>query len=307
MIEPAADISTTVVIPAYGHCPHLQEILEAILSDKRVPTEVIVSHSGTGDPTEKLQSTFKSVTVLHSPERLFAGAARNRGAAVATSDILAFCDADTKPQPGWLSALVAAVEAAPRRVVVGAVGVAQTGGYWGLSNWLLEFSEQAPWRKGGPQTGGASCNMALRTREFCDIGGFPEGLPVGADTPLFASLREAGAAQVVTPCAVVAHFNNTGFVAFMQHQTGLGKGFADVRSAREMSGSFAVHHPILAPILFIPKAGLVLRRTFGGGLRPLMLGLYLLPGVLIGSAVWTWACFERARAHRSAGDQRTSG
>lgn len=302
MSESASDISTTVVIPAYGHCPHLHEILAAILSDNHVPTEVIVSHSGLEDPTEELQSAFKSVTVLHSPERLFAGAARNRGAAVATSDILAFCDADTKPRPGWLSALVAAVEAAPRRVVVGAVGVARTGGYWGLSNWLLEFSEQAPWRKGGPQTGGASCNMALRTREFRDIGGFRDGLPIGEDTTLFARLREAGVAQVFAPGAVVAHFNNTGFVAFTQHQTGLGRGFADVRSAREMGGSFAVRRPILAPGLFVPKVGFVLWRTFGGGLRPSILGLYLLPGVLVGSAIWTRACFNRARALRLASD-----
>lgn len=288
--------SISVIVPAYGHCPYLPNVIAAIESGILKPHEVIVSHSGPSDPTKTLAIRFPEVTVLHRAERLFAGAARNRGVAKAQGTILAFCDADTRPAPDWLFQLTQALDSDLKRVIVGAVGVAQLGGYWGMANWLLEFSEQAPWRPTRSQTGGASCNMALHASNFLVVDGFREDLRGGEDTTLFADLRRAGLTQVFCPSAVVGHYNNSGLRAFVRHQTELGKSFSYVRSERDMPGSFLVRHPALTLALGLPKAFLVFYRSFTAGFRPLVLALFLAPGVLVGSVIWSVACFRQARS-----------
>lgn len=287
--------SISVIIPAYGHCPELIEVVAAILSGTLAPAEVIVSHSGPDDPTMPLMARFPDLTILHEPERLFAGAARNRGAAVACGEILAFCDADTRPAEDWLAQLAGALVPDRKRIAVGAVGMARQGGYWGMTNWLLEFSEQAPWRPAQSQTGGASCNMALHGEAFRAVGGFREDLRGGEDTTLFADLRHSGLEQIFCPGARVHHYNNPGFHAFVRHQTGLGKSFAQVRTDRNMPGSFWVRRPPLTLALWLPKTFLVLRRGLLGGVRPFVFTLYLAPGVLVGGVIWSLACLREAR------------
>jgi hypothetical protein len=288
--------SVSVVIPAYGHCPHLPEVVAAIYDGTVTPLEVIVSHSGADDPSEVLTARFDGVSVLHEDGRLFAGAARNRGAAIAEGEILAFCDADTRPEKDWLAQIIEGIQSNPNQFVVGAVAMARRGGYWGMSNWLLEFSEQAPWRSLGFQHGGASCNMAVHRRDFVAIGGFREDLRGGEDTTLFADLRKADLGQVFLPKAIVGHFNLPGFAAFAGHQAGLGASFAEVRKASDMPGSFMVRHPPLALLFWVPKAFVVLRRTMGSGLRPGLLALFLTPGILLGSVIWSVACHGRSFA-----------
>ena len=288
--------SISVVIPAYGECPYLHEVVSAILDGSTAPCEVIVSHSGPSDPSASLKARFEDVTVLHSGERLFAGAARNRGAAIAEGEILAFCDADTRPVADWLAEVTRCLSASSDRFVVGSVGMTRSGGYWGMSNWLLEFSEQAPWQKPGEQTGGASCNMAVRAEDFRAVGGFPEDMRGGEDTTLFSGLRQLGLAQVFCPDAEVGHFNNAGLAAFARHQTGLGASFADVRRSLDMPGHQFVRQPLLALLLWMPKAFVVLRRAIFGGVRPAALALLLTPGVFLGSLIWSFSCFRRARA-----------
>ena len=113
---------TTVVIPAYGRCPHLPALLCALLDAAESPGEIIVSHSGPDDPTDAVAAISDRITVLHHPERLLAGAARNRGAAIANGQWLAFIDADVRPRPDWLQTLLAAARRAPDRFAVGWVG-----------------------------------------------------------------------------------------------------------------------------------------------------------------------------------------
>ena len=72
---------TSVIIPAYGHCPHLPTVLRALLEGSVRPIEIIVSHSGPDDPTADIAAISDTVSVLHHADRLLGGAARNRGAA----------------------------------------------------------------------------------------------------------------------------------------------------------------------------------------------------------------------------------
>jgi len=277
----------SVVIPAYGQCPHLPTVVRALLEGTERPAEIIVSHSGPDDPTSSIAELSDTVTVLHQPDRLFGGAARNRGGAVARGEWLAFVDADVRPRPDWLAAILAAAETVPDRFVVGSVGYATSGGYWGLCNWLLEFSEQVPWHPARAQTGGASCNMILRRVDFETAGGFAEEYQPGEDTMLFSNLRAMGRSQWFEPAAQVDHFNIGGLRSFARHQFRLGFHSALVRQTVPLRGSLATRFWPLALVLWIPRLGLIGKRILAGGPEWWLRGLGLAPGLLLGS--WVWA------------------
>lgn len=291
-------VSIAVIIPAYGPTPHLLAVLDRICSGTRRPQEIIVSHSGPNDPTGAIAKTHPEVRVLHSPARLFAGAARNRGAAIARGDLLAFCDSDVLPAVGWLELLAAALEADERRFVVGSVGMAQTGGYWGTANWLCEFSEQAPWRRGGEQEGGASCNMAVWRSDFLEVEGFPEEVHVGEDTQLFARLRAAGLRQIFVPSAEVGHYNLSGIGHLGRHQRLHGKHFVQTRRLLELPGSAIVRRPWLTPLLPLIKTGRILRRLLEGNRRQKLWAVIYFPGIAIGMSCWGSGLAQELREGR---------
>lgn len=280
-------IGISVIIPAYGHCPHLPDLLRALLSGARRPDEIIVSHSGPHDPTEEVAAISPAVRVLHSSARLLAGAARNQGTTAACGTWLAFVDADVKPRPQWLAALIISADCEPLRFVVGSVGYATSGGYWGLCNWICEFSEQAPWRPAGYQTGGASCNMIVRSSDFREAGGFPEDHQPGEDTLLFARLGDLGRRQWFDPEARVDHHNQPGLRHFARHQHRLGIHSALVRQQVPLRGSLATRIWPMVLVLWIPRIGLMAKRIAAGGPGWWLRGIALAPGLLLGSWIWS--------------------
>jgi len=277
----------SVVIPAYGHCPHLPALVRALLAGDRVPDEIFVSHSGSDDPTAAMAEISGAVRVLHHPGRLLGGAARNRGAAVAAGEWLAFIDADVRPEPGWLHAPLATATQAPDRFAVGVIGYATSGGYWGLCNWLCEFSEQAPWLPARQQTGGASCNMAVRAADFRAAGGFPEEYQPAEDTMLFTRLISLGRTQWFEPSAQVDHHNQYGLRAFARHQHRLGYHSALIRQHAPLRGSIATRIKPLAFTLWLPRLAFVSRRILAGGPAWWLKGLGFAPGLVLGSWFWT--------------------
>lgn len=279
--------STSVIIPAYGRCSHLPEVISALDRGSRRPDEIIVSHSGEHDPTHELAQNFPNVRVLHSPDRLFAGAARNRGVENSVGDWLVFLDSDVAPAPDWLNRLIGAASEGDDRFVVGSVGVAEPGGYWGMSNWICEFSEMAPWRKSGPQTGGASCNMIVDRDAFVAAGGFDGAVRAAEDTLLFAALRANGLEHWFEPSAEAAHFNIAGFRRFVRHQRMMGFHSATVRKQAPLRGAMATRIKPLSFIIWAPRLRLILGRILAGPMGWKFASIGFLPGLLIGMAAWT--------------------
>lgn len=286
-IVPADDATVTVIVPAYGLSPHLRTVVEGLLRQTRRPDRIIVSHSASDDPSEWLRRDFPEVEVLHSPDRLFAGAARNRGAALADTQLLAFCDCDVIPDVSWLSHALQAFSKDQDIFVVGSVGVERTGGYWGMSTWLFEFSEQAPWRADGQQSGGASCNMIVRKSDFIAVGGFAEHCRAGEDTVLFAMLRRRGLAQTLVPAAVTRHVNREGFSNFSQHLYHYGRLFIPVRREFDLPGARALAWGLPALGLWLLKIFRVTRRLFDARSNGDAARLWrYVPGVALGALIW---------------------
>ncbi|GAA4644300.1 hypothetical protein GCM10023115_22600 [Pontixanthobacter gangjinensis] len=290
--------SVSVIIPAYGPSPHLEAVLEALTHGSDQAEEVFVSHSGDCDPTNRLKALFPSVTILHTAQRLFAGAARNRAAKLATSEVLAFCDNDTVPCPDWVEQ-IRQYFAEHRTILVGSVDVARDGGYWGMSTWLCEFSEQTPWQTKREQNGGASCNMAVCSKDLAKVGYFPEGFRAGQDTMVLNSLRSSGLIQMFEPAIRVGHFNIPGFAQFRTHLFNQGRHFSKVRKSVPMAGHQAVRFWPLAPALGIAKGALVLRRL--ASRKKPMDFVYRLPGIILGIAIWTAGCTYAAATGRFTG------
>lgn len=279
-------MTVTAILPVYRSAPHLLKVLDALMSGDHVPDQVIVSHSGGDDPTAAIRETFPSIRVLHSDSRLFAGQARNAGARLATGEILAFCDADTIPDPNWLRYAMETLSTHESTFIVGSIGYADSGGYWGLATWISEFSEQAPWRPAGEQTGGASCNFICRAADFRAVGGFPEGLAIGEDTLLFHRLRSAGIRQLFMPHVMVRHCNIAGLPNFIRHLFSHGMAFAELRRHHEMKGSAIIRIWPLSLGLWLIKASRIAKRVLESPERKWRKLAFFTPAIFFGALIW---------------------
>lgn len=283
---PGLSSDIAVVIPAYGHCPYLPEIMDALLAQTLQPDEIILSHSGPGDPTPFFESMRDRVVLLHSDERLLAGAARNAGARRAASRYLAFLDADVVPEPDWLQSLHDALAESEDRVLVGAIDYRCRGGYWGLSSWAAEFSGVHPYMPYAETTSAASANMAVAACHFWRAGAFPEGYQPGEDTVLVAELRRLGLKHWFVPSARGGHCNVPGLTHFVRQHFRLGKRSAVCRRRYALRGHAAARYPVLIPLLWGARLLMTYGRAFRWGARRLPLLLVLMPGVVAAHFVW---------------------
>lgn len=82
----------TVVVPAFQAAPFLEVTLRALQMQTTPPEQVVVVDDGSTDETAAIAERL-GATVLQQKQR-GPGAARNAGLRLATSEFVAFCDAD---------------------------------------------------------------------------------------------------------------------------------------------------------------------------------------------------------------------
>lgn len=103
--------TATIVIPCFNHGRFVAEAVNSCLNQTQAQTNVVIVNDGSNDgttPTQCDDLAGDRVTVIHQPN---AGlpAARNRGAAEAKSEFIAFLDADDWIEPTFVSKLAAAL------------------------------------------------------------------------------------------------------------------------------------------------------------------------------------------------------
>lgn len=109
--------SATIVVPCYNHGRFVADAVASALAQADADVRVVVVDDGSDDGAtpgacDELAERFgERVAVIHQPNRGLP-AARNRGAAGARTDYLAFLDADDTVAPDFVSKLAAAIEAA---------------------------------------------------------------------------------------------------------------------------------------------------------------------------------------------------
>lgn len=99
----------SVIIPTYNRRDFLEACLDSVFAQRRPPDEVIVVDDGSTDGTRDLVAAMPAVRLIEQ-QNAGPGAARNRGAAEASGDYLAFLDSDDLWFPWSLEVIAEAIE-----------------------------------------------------------------------------------------------------------------------------------------------------------------------------------------------------
>lgn len=104
------EVKLSVIIPCLNAERTIGEQLAALAAQRWSERwEVIVADNGSTDGTLEVVRRFAGrlpeLRVVDASQRRGSGYARNRGAAVARGEWLAFCDADDVVAPGWVAAM----------------------------------------------------------------------------------------------------------------------------------------------------------------------------------------------------------
>lgn len=109
---PPGGAAVSVVVPTLNRSDRLVRAVDSVLAqDYAAAIEVLVVFDGTSaDRAIEQTAARRSVRVLCTGSRVGPGPARNRGAAAATGQLIAFCDDDDVWLPHKLTAQVAALQ-----------------------------------------------------------------------------------------------------------------------------------------------------------------------------------------------------
>jgi GT2 family glycosyltransferase len=177
----------SVVIANWNGRHHLEACLAALDEQTRLPDEVIVVDNGSTDGSVAwLAQRYPAVTVIANAHNRGFAAANNQGLQAARGDYLALLNNDTRPEPGWLTALLVAVEAEPSVGMAASLMVFASRTELINSTGICVDRAGITWDRAGGQAlasvssqvvevFGASAGAALYRRAlFDDVGGFDE-------------------------------------------------------------------------------------------------------------------------------------
>ena len=115
MTTPRVDI----IIPTYNGRDHLAVCLPALARQTyRHFHVVVVDDASTDDTADLVRSLMPEATLLRLPRNSGLAVASNRALASTRGELVAFLNNDTEPEPGWLAALVAALDRHPDAAAV---------------------------------------------------------------------------------------------------------------------------------------------------------------------------------------------
>jgi len=199
----------SVVVPALNKATGLSATLEA-LARQTLPQprlEVIVVDNGSTDGTLDVAAEWSAghpgVRVVPALEVRSSYAARNRGIENAAAAVIAFTDADCRPDPRWLEAGLAALEGA--EVVAGRIEMI----FRGARPNAWEYLDAATWldqRRYVDKHGfGVTANLFVRRRVFETVGRFRTDLVSSGDYEFGRRVERDGVRVGYAADAVVRH------------------------------------------------------------------------------------------------------
>jgi mycofactocin system glycosyltransferase len=195
----------TVVVPVYGRPSELTRCLRSLAG-----LDVIVVDDATPHPSPlRAIAEAAGVRYLRLPVNHGPAAARNAGAALATTALLAFVDSDCQPSPGWLDRLVPffddpRVAAVAPRVVAGADDRSVLSRFE-AANSALDMGRRPALVRPGARLGFVPSATLLVRRDIIERFGFDEALRLGEDVDLGWRLADAGHHVRFEPTVVVRH------------------------------------------------------------------------------------------------------
>jgi len=218
------------VIPTRSRPGPLRSCLEALAAvDPEVAREVIVVDDGS---PRHLTAAIEACTLAAGARFLRqppAGpaAARNRGAAAATAELLVFLDDDCRPQPGWLAALLRALAPGSQVIVGGPTVNGAPGNLYAEATQLLVAYVSHHSASGQRRTEFLpTCNLALARSSFETIGGFDEAFSsaAGEDREFCTRGLRRGFEVRFVGDATVYHFHHLTLRTYVRQHFTYGRG-----------------------------------------------------------------------------------
>lgn len=221
--HPAGQLTCSVVIPTQHRPLELDRCLRAVANQDYPRFDVIVVDNTRGDSETRDVAERWEARYVIEPNRGLCRA-RNRGALVSSSEIIAYLDDDSIPEPDWLRGMAEAfhdsrvmgvagrtvplkVETESERLFADLRGSAYTRPH----PRVVDRSNPNWFEICGFGGIGPGCNMAIRRTAFEFWPGFNErtdrGTPVygGGEQHAFFSLVDQGYRVAYTPTATVRH------------------------------------------------------------------------------------------------------
>jgi glycosyltransferase involved in cell wall biosynthesis len=223
-------ITVSVVVPTRDRPAALARCLASLAAQDRGPDEIVVVDDASvdGGAVAAVVATVPSAHLVAGEGRGPA-AARNRGAAAATGDVVCFLDDDCAATPGWVDGLVTGL-ARPdgeRHVVAGRTVADPPGDPFAaasqaITNHLLLDSLDAA---ADTVTFAPTCNIAC-WRGIALRFPFDEAFPLaaGEDREWCSRLTDAGVAIHYAPAATVLHRPGLDARRFLRQQSRYGRG-----------------------------------------------------------------------------------
>jgi GT2 family glycosyltransferase len=108
---PVQTFRASIIIVNHNGRAHIDSCLDSLRKDGELGYEVIVVDNASGDGSaEHVAARHPQVRLIRSETNLGFGAGNNLGAKCARGEYLAFLNPDTEAEPGWLEALIAALQ-----------------------------------------------------------------------------------------------------------------------------------------------------------------------------------------------------
>jgi glycosyltransferase involved in cell wall biosynthesis len=202
-------LRVSVVVPVRDGAATIGPCIESLLAQTypKNLTEIIVVDNGSTDSTPSVVARYP-VTLLFETGLLTSYAARNRGIANATGQVIAFTDADCVATADWLLQLIAPFDDPTVGAVLGAVDDASP------ASLAEEFAARirpfaTPTCRGLKSL--LTANAAIRAQVLRDLGSFDERLPTGGDVDLGWRLQQRSPLRIVESPARVIHRHRSTF------------------------------------------------------------------------------------------------
>jgi GT2 family glycosyltransferase len=253
-------LTASIIIPSYNRPAAVCRCLDALALQK-VPQqsfEVIVVDDGSHPALAVDQDRWKSAFDLRVIRQQNTGpaGARQHGALVARSVVLAFTDDDCVPQPTWLLEMLAALQLHPRALIGGSTSNALPDNPGAETSQLIMELVYDHFNAGEQAYFFASNNIACHRQDYLDSGGFDLDFPAAAaeDREFCDRWRMQGRPLRYVPAARIEHRHPQSFLQFVGLHFRYGQGAyvyqakRRVRKSGTMREDFGFHRSLVAAI-----------------------------------------------------------
>ncbi|MFL6275957.1 MAG: glycosyltransferase, partial [Blastocatellia bacterium] len=176
------ELSVSVIVPCYNSERTIHRCLDALLAQRTaVEFDITVVDSSTDATPEIVAREYPTVRLIHSPQRLFAGAARNVGVRATHAPLCMMIDSDCIAAPDLIERVVERLLSDSYAAVGGALRNGTPGSLSGLIGYLIEFKEFMPTTPLRLEKGMPTANLTYRREALLRYGGFDDDLWMAED------------------------------------------------------------------------------------------------------------------------------